>query len=157
MPTAELVDDLVIQAATFYVGDLLLGIDIRHVREINHLRSYTRVPQAGTEILGVVNLRGEVVTVLDLRRLLDLAPGEVNRRRRIVVVNDGRECVGLLVDSVADILTIDRDALEARPENIDLADARFVRGVCLLKQGLLVLLDVREVLDTRRSTRPSAE
>ena len=156
MPAAEAVADDVIQAATFRVGDLLLGIDIRHVREINHLRSYTRVPQAAPEVLGVVNLRGEVVTVLDLRRLLDHSPGEASRRRRIVVVHDGRECVGLLVDSVADILTIERDALDNRPENINVADARFIRGVHLMKQGLLVLLDVREILDFRRS-RSAAE
>jgi purine-binding chemotaxis protein CheW len=156
MPTAEAVADDVIQAATFYVGDLLLGIDIRHVREINHLRSHTRVPQAAPEVLGVVNLRGEVVTVLDLGRLLNHASGQTTRRR-IVVAHDGRECVGLLVDSVADILTIRRDAVEARPENISLADARFIQGVHLMKQGLLVLLDVREILDSRRSSRSAAE
>jgi purine-binding chemotaxis protein CheW len=155
MPAAEAVVDDVIQAATFYVGDLLLGIDIRHVREINHLRTFTRVPQAGPAVLGVVNLRGEVVTVLDLRRLLDHSPGEANRRRRIVVVNDGRESVGLLVDSVADILSIERDKLEARPENISVADARFIQGVHLMKQGLLVLLDVREILQIDRTTRSS--
>jgi purine-binding chemotaxis protein CheW len=146
MTTAEAVADDVIQAATFYVGDLLLGIDIRHVREINHLRSYTRVPQAAPEVLGVVNLRGEVVTVLELGRLMNHSAGDAGRKRRIVVVNDGRECIGLLVDSVADILSIPRDELDARPENVDGADARYIQGVHLMKQGLLVLLDVREVL-----------
>jgi len=160
MIAAETVADDAVQAATFLVGDLLLGVDIRHVREINNLRSYTRVPRSAPEVLGVINLRGEVVTVLDLRRLLRHPPGRTEsagRGRRIVIVNDGRECVGLLVDSVSDILDVEPRAIDPRPENVDVVDARLIRGVHLLPKGLLVLLDVREVLNLRRSSRSAAE
>jgi purine-binding chemotaxis protein CheW len=94
------------QVATFYVGEILLGIDIQSIQEINRHVSTTLVPHAPREVKGVINLRGEVVTVMDLRTILDLEPIEVDLRTRNIIVQTGTERVGLLVDRVADVVTL---------------------------------------------------
>ncbi len=136
-----------IQLATFYVGDLLLGIDIQTVQEINRQLNFTPVPHAPSFVQGVTNLRGEVVTIVDLHSVLDLPPVVTSRESRVVVVQSGGEAIGLVVDRIADVLTVNADDFDAPPANISGVDGRFFEAVHSLEQELLVILNVEEVLN----------
>jgi purine-binding chemotaxis protein CheW len=134
------------ELATFYVGDLLLGVDLQQVREINRLLDYTPVPQAPDYVRGVINLRGEVVTVVDLRTILGLGQTTVGKSTRNVIVQSGGEVVGMLVDQVADTVRVQADQIDPPPPNVQGADCRFFPGVHRLENQLVVLLDVNAAL-----------
>jgi purine-binding chemotaxis protein CheW len=135
-----------LQFATFHVGELLLGIDIHMVREINRNLSLTRVPHSAPAVQGVINLRGEVVTIIDLRTVLGLPPAAVLRDRRNIIVQADGEQIGLIVDRVADVVTTSADRIDPKPENLRSVDAGFFSGVFKFDRGLLVILDVAETL-----------
>ena len=137
-----------IEFATFHVGRLLLGIDIRQTEEINRQLDLTPVPHAPACVRGVVNLRGEVVTVLDLRNILGLEPLALSAASRNVVVRNESEQVGLLVDRVADVVTVHPEEMEPPPANVSGVSGRFFKGVYKLESALLVVLDVETVLTT---------
>ena len=103
------------QYATFYVGDLLLGVDIRQVQEINRQLDVTKVPQAPKCVRGVINLRGEVTTVIDLRTILGIEQAEVTRASRNLIVNSEGESIGLLVDRISDILNLTQRPSDSTP------------------------------------------
>jgi len=144
----RLVSGQEIEFATFYVGRVLLGIDIRKTEEINRQLDLTPVPHAPAWVRGVVNLRGEVVTVLDLRTILGFEPAALTVASRNVIVRTDSEQVGLLVDRVADVVTVPVDEIEPPPANVNGVDGRFFNGVCKLESALLVVLDVQAVLTT---------
>jgi purine-binding chemotaxis protein CheW len=134
---------------TFRIGDLLIGLEIYDVEEINRQVHMTNVPHAPACVCGVENLRGNVVTIVDLRTILGLPAATLTRRSRNVIVHAGQERVGLLVDSVADVVRAARRDIEAPPANINGIDGRFFKGICKLKSELLVILDVEAVLDSK--------
>lgn len=135
-----------LELATFHVGDVLIGIDICNVREINRNLELTRVPQAANGVRGVINLRGDVVTVLDLRVMLDLEPQDVTRRSRNIVITSEDEHIGLLVDSVSDVIAVDSSRLDPPPGNLNGLDDRFFSHVIRLETELLLVLDTAELL-----------
>ncbi|WP_425614367.1 chemotaxis protein CheW [Anatilimnocola sp. NA78] len=135
-----------VQYASFQVGDLLLGIDICQVQEINRNLQLTPVPHAPTAVRGVINLRGEVVTVIDLRCVLGMPPAEFTRGTRNVIIKHGGEQIGLLVDNVADVITCRADSIDPIPENLGGLESSYFNGVFKLDQGLLVTLNVAEAL-----------
>ena len=143
--TTELID--VPQIATFHVGNLLLGVNIDVVQEINQQLDVTQVPHAPSTVLGVINLRGEVVTVVDIRTLLGMPKREISEGCRCVVIHSQEELIGVLVDSVADILPIPQNEIDPAPANIDGVEGRFFRGVHALDNGVVVLLDVEQLLE----------
>ncbi len=132
--------------ATFYLGDLLTGVDIRQIQEIDRHLELTAIPHAPPWVRGVTNLRGEVVTVLDLRMVAQLETSEITEQSRNVIVDSQGEQIGLLVDRVADVVTVRTDEIEPPPANIGGIDSRFFRGVYKLNSELLVLLNVEEAL-----------
>jgi purine-binding chemotaxis protein CheW len=134
------------QLTTFRLGDLLLGIDIRCIREINRVIAITPVPDAPPQITGVVNLRGEVVTVVDLRTVLELPPAEITPRTRLMIVQSDEEAIGLLVDRVADVATVQDGDEEPLPANVGGIDSRYFTGVYRVGSDLLVVLDVAAAL-----------
>lgn len=136
------------QLVTFYLGDTLLGVDIQHVREINRIAEITPVPHLAAAIRGVINLRGDVVTILDLRTVLGLPAHERQPAGRILIVNWEQELIGLLVDRVADVITTRAREVDPRPENLNSIEARFYHGVHKLERGLLVVLNVRDVIES---------
>jgi len=138
--TAEL------QFTTFYVGHMLLGVDIRVVQEINRQSEITQVPHAPDYVRGVINLRGDVATVVDLRTILGLPKSESNRQTRNLIVHHRGEAIGLLVDRISDILTLSEDQINPPPTNVDGIDGRLMNGVCTLDSEIVVLLDIDEVL-----------
>lgn len=132
--------------ATFYVGDALLGVPIDQVEEINHHTELTPVPHAPACVRGVMNLRGEVVTVVDLRVILGLDPITITRKTCNVVVRFRGEQIGILADRVADVVRTRSGDMEPPPANMAGAEGRFFRGVVKLEGELLVLLDMEQVL-----------
>ena len=103
-----------LQFATFYVGDLLLGVNICQVQEINRQLDATKVPHAPKEVHGVINLRGDVATVIDLRTVLGMPPVEDSRNSRTLIVQSHGESIGILVDRISDILTISSEEIGRR-------------------------------------------
>ena len=136
-----------LQFASFRLGDLLLGIDIHQVQEINRNLDITPVPHSPPAVRGVINLRGEVVTVIDLRAVLGLPAVDSSRLTRNVVVQQGGERIGLLVDSIADVVKTFVDDIDPLPENLGGIDHSFFTGVVKLDEGLLVIMNVTQTLD----------
>lgn len=134
------------QLATFRLGELLLGIDIRCIREINRMTVFTPVPDAPPQVRGVVNLRGEVVTVINLRTILELPPQEITSHSRLMIVQSEDEAVGILVDRVSDVATVLRAEEEPLPANVGGVDSRFFCGMYRVGADLLVELDVAAAL-----------
>lgn len=143
-PTA--VRDGEAQFVTFYVGDLLLGAEIQHVEEINRQVQPTPVAHAHEAVRGVMNLRGEVVTVLDLRNILGLGTTEVTRATRNVIVSAGGESIGLLVDRIADVVNAPWSEIKPPPANLTGVEGRFLQGVYEMQGALLAVLDIAEAL-----------
>lgn len=140
-----------LEIATFYIGDILMGVDIQKVQEINRHVDLTPVPHAPACVRGVINLRGDVVTVLDLRTVLDLEPAELNETSRNMIAKAGDEQVGLLVDRIADVVKVTRDEIEPPPANISGIEGRFFDGVYKMKSDLLIILNAEEVLSVDKS------
>ncbi len=134
------------QMASFWLGDLLLGIDIRCIRGINRVGTMTPVPDAPAMVAGVVNLRGDVVTVVALRTILDLPPAEITPRTRLLIVQSEAESIGLLVDRVADVVTVTTDDAEPLPANLTGDASRYFSQVYRVGADLLVTLDVTAAL-----------
>ncbi len=141
--------DGTLEFATFYLGELLLGIDIQRMQEINRHLQITSVPNAPEYVSGVVNLRGEVVTILDLRRILQLEPREITQQSRNIIVNSGSEQIGLRVDRIADVVSARGDEIDPPPANLHGVDGKYFTGVYKLETELLVILGIDEVLERR--------
>ena len=134
------------QYATFYVGPVLLGVDIRIVQEINRHSEITEVPHAPLCVRGVINLRGEVATIVDLRTILGMPRIATTRESRNLIVHSRGEAIGLMVDRISDILTLRSDEIDPPPANISNIDGRLIAGVHALENEIVVLLDVEKVL-----------
>jgi purine-binding chemotaxis protein CheW len=141
------------QLTTFGIGDLLFGIDIQSIQEINRQVETTPVPHSPAAVRGVVNLRGDVVTVMDLRVILDLEPIQISPSTRTIIVRQGNERTGLLVDAVADVVTVDDSNILTCPANVNGIAGRFFRGVVQLELDLLVVLSIDQVLGAEATTR----
>ena len=137
------------QYATFYVGDVLLGVDIRKVQEINRQLNVTDVPHSADYVRGVINLRGEVATVIDLRTVLGLPSAELTRDSRNLIVHYEGESIGFLVDRIADILTVPADEISPPPANVNDIEGRFFEGVHTLESEIVVILNIDEALSNR--------
>ena len=140
-----------VEFATFYVGDLLIGADIHQVDEMNRHVEVTPVPHAPDYVRGVINIRGEVVTVVDPRTILGVPKAEVTEHTRNVVFNSNGEQVGLLVDRIADVVRARQDEIDSTPANIGGVDGRFFKGIYKLETELLVILDVEAMLHSQRN------
>ncbi len=138
-----------LQLATFFLGDYCFGIDLLEIQEINRQRDLTEVPHTAEHVRGVINLRGEVVTVLDLRTMLGLAPLEFTRLTRNIILQSGGEPVGLLVDRLADVVSATTGDLQAPPANVAGVEARCILGVHQTEEQLVVVLRLEELLVPR--------
>ncbi|PHS18704.1 MAG: chemotaxis protein CheW [Blastopirellula sp.] len=135
-----------LQLATFYLNDLLLGIRIENVQEINRQLDCTIVPHAPDYVQGVVNLRGDVVTVLNPKVILELDNTDIHKGSRNLIINSEGELIGLCVDRVSDILTIPKDQINEPPANLKGIDGRFFKGIHQLESEVLVLLNIDEII-----------
>jgi purine-binding chemotaxis protein CheW len=131
---------------TATVGGQLFGMPIARVQDVFVLDRLTRVPLAAHEIAGVLNLRGRIVTAIDMRRRLGLAPAEVRKRMAIGIEYKG-ESYGLLIDAIGEVLNLPSSGRESNPVNLEARLARVSAGVHRLEDRLMVVLDVDRVLD----------
>lgn len=137
----------VVELATFFVGDALCGMDILNVQEINKLIEMTRVPQAPEYVLGILNLRGEIVTIIDLGKKLGLKSTEMSDKTRNVIVNSNAEHIGLMVEKIGDVFQVEWEKVEAPPANIGDVQGKYFTGVFKTEDRLIGILDVEKVLE----------
>ena len=135
-----------VELATFYVGEALCGMDILNVQEINKLMDMTKVPQAPDYVTGILNLRGQIVTVIDLGKKLGLCTTDLNDATRNIIVNSGNEYIGLLVSSISDVVEAQWDKVEDPPANIGGLQGNLFKGVFKTQDRLIGILDVNRVL-----------
>jgi purine-binding chemotaxis protein CheW len=133
---------------TATVGDQLFGLPIACVQDVFKVERLTRIPLASPEIAGVVNLRGRIVTIIDLRYQLGLAPSENSGSAAMALgIAFKAESFGLLIDGVGEVLKLADGSREPNPVNLDARLARVSSGVHRLEDRLLVVLDIERVLD----------
>ena len=135
------------QFSTFFVADLFFGVDVLRVQEVLRFQQMTRVPRAPDVIEGLINLRGQIVTAIDLRRRLKLPPRDGNHLPTNMVVRTDESAVSLLVDEIGDVVDVDSSTYERPPENLDPGAREIIRGVYKLKDRLLLVLDAERTAD----------
>lgn len=136
----------IVELATFYIGDALCGMDILKVQEINKLMQMTKVPQAPDYVLGILNLRGQIVTILDLGKKLGLGETDISKDPRNIIVNSAGGHVGLLVRRISDVVSADMEKRERAPANMSGIQGEFFTGVYKTNDNLIGILDVDKVL-----------
>jgi purine-binding chemotaxis protein CheW len=135
------------QFCTFFVNGLFFGVEVLKVQEVIRYQEMTRVPLAPTMIEGLINLRGQIVTAIDLRRRLELALREPGQLPMNVVVRSDDGAVSLLVDEIGDVVEIQDDIYERPPETLKGVARDLVQGVYKLKERLLLILDTEKTVN----------
>lgn len=129
------------QFATFLADGLLFGVDVTRVQEVIRYQPMTSVPLADPVVHGLINLRGQIVTALDLRTRLELPPRAGDGRPMNVIVRTEEGAVSLLVDEIGDVLEVSRENWEAAPPTLTGAARELISGAYKLKDRLLLVLD----------------
>jgi purine-binding chemotaxis protein CheW len=135
------------QFSTFFVADMFFGVNVLNVQEVLRSQQMTAVPQAPDVIEGLINLRGQIVTAIDMRRRLRLPQSAGDRAPMNMVVRTIDGAVSLLVDEIGDVLDMDASTYERPPENLDPSAKELIRGVYKLKDRLLLVLDEERTAD----------
>ena len=132
--------------ATFYVRDTLCSLDAAAVQEVIRLGPVTPVRYAPEEVLGIVNLRGKIVTIIDLGLRLGFPNTIAGIDSRIFIVEDRGEFIGLLVDRVDEVVEVEHGQCQPPPANVSWGQARFFKGVCRARSHVITLLDPGQIL-----------
>lgn len=133
--------------ATFYIQEALCGIDLLKVQEINKPTALTQVPQAPGYVVGVMNLRGRIVTIIDICRKLGLPPVQIDDANSNIIVRSREEHIGLRVGRISDVVAVKSDCIEAPPANLNGIQGKFFRGVFKSDRHLVGLLDIDALLN----------
>jgi purine-binding chemotaxis protein CheW len=136
---------------TVLIGEQNFGIPVDMVQDVFMPQSVTRVPLAPREVAGVLNLRGRIVTAIDMRNCLDLPPREGDAASMAVGIEKNGEAYGLVIDQVGEVLNLKREDCESNPANLDPRWSQVSRGVYRLDGNLLVVLDVDRILDFEKA------
>jgi len=134
------------QLVVFDLSSEAYGVDIGAVREIIRLQDITKVPRTPEFVEGVINLRGKVIPVVDLRKRFGLPAEEESKENRIVVVDIGAQDIGVVVDAVTEVLRIATESVEPPASVITTADSEYLLGIAKLDSRLIILLDLERVL-----------
>ena len=143
------------QFCTFFLNRLYFGIEVQHVQEVIRYQQMTRVPLAPLDICGLINLRGQIITAIDLRRRLGLSQSPAQSMPSDeqlpfnVVVRNGSEVVSLLVDEIEDILELEQDNFEPPPTTLKGRVRQLLQGAYKLKNQLLLILDTEKILEVK--------
>ncbi len=135
-----------IQFVVVKVGDEQYGIDIKYIDNIVRMQSITRVPKVAPYLKGVINLRGEVIPVLSLRIKMELPPDEITKNTRIIIIKLNHESVGIIVDSVKEVVNIDMNNVERVSFENREEKSPFVQGIGKQNGELISLLDLSVIL-----------
>ncbi len=141
-----------LQLVSFKIGNEEYGIDILKVQEINRMSQITKVPNTEEYIEGVMNLRGRVIPIVDLRVRLGLEKKNQDKNTRVIFVDLENKTVGFIVDAVNKVLRIPESIIEAPPEIVSGANKEFIKAVGKLEENLLILLDLNKVMGLQEAT-----
>lgn len=139
-------DDPILQWVTFKLAGETYGINVMQVQEVLRYSEIAPVPGAPSYVLGIINLRGNVVTVIDTRHRFGLESGEINDNTRIVIIEADNHVVGILVDSVAEVVYLRQSEIETAPNVGNDESAKFIQGVCHKNDELLILIELNKLL-----------
>lgn len=135
-----------VELAIFQIEDMLCGLDTRHVQEINHNFEITPVHRAPDYVRGVINLRGEIITVIDLHQKFNIPPGEVHEDTQVVVIRYEEECIALLVDNIYDVVNAHQSDISTPPSNVEGISGAFISCIYRMEKDLVIVLDLEELL-----------
>jgi len=135
------------QFSTFLVDRLLFGVAVEKVQEVIRYQEMTRVPLAPPVVKGLINLRGQIVTAIDLRRRLGLRERPASDLPMNVVIRHNDGAVSFLVDEIGDVLEVEEESFELAPGTVALQARELIQGVYKLKNTILIVLDTEKVLD----------
>ncbi len=144
--SAQSGDDPVLQYVTFRLDDETYGLNVMQIQEVLRYTEIAPVPGAPDYVLGIINLRGNVVTVIDTRRRFGLMDSEVTDSTRIVVLEADHQVIGILVDAVAEVIYIRQSEIETAPNVGNEESARFIQGVCNRNGELVILVEFEKML-----------
>jgi purine-binding chemotaxis protein CheW len=136
-----------LQFSTFFVGRFFFGIDVLHVQEVLRFEKMARVPLAAPVIEGLINLRGQIVPAIDMRRRMSLEPRAQGETPMNLVVRTDEGAVSLLVDNIGDVLQLDSGTFELPPSNLSQIARELIRRIYKLPNRLLFVLDVEKTVD----------
>jgi len=135
-----------------FVGDLCLGVEVAQVQEVTYGGTLTRLPLASSRVCGLLNLRGQIVAVTDLRRCLDLGERQPDDVPVHMILQTDEGCVSLLVDRVGDVINVDARDFEMPPATMRGRARELIRGAYKLDDGLLLALDTTRILNDMDQT-----
>jgi purine-binding chemotaxis protein CheW len=135
-----------IQFVTFILMDEVYGINVMQVQEVLRITEIAPVPGAPSYVLGIINLRGNVVTVIDTRTRFGLPTKETDDASRIIVIESEKQVVGILVDAVAEVVELRESEIDAAPNVGTEESSRYIQGVATLEESLLILVDLNKLL-----------
>lgn len=144
------------QYCTFIVDQHFFGIPVSRVQEVIRSQALTPVPLAGREVRGLINLRGQIVTALDLRRRLGLPDRDPGLRSMNVLLKTDDSPVSLLVDAIEDVLDVEEETVEAPPETLQGAFRQLIKGASKQKDRLLLILDTDQASTLSESETQTA-
>ena len=139
-------DDSIVQWVTFHLDNEKYGIKVMQVQEVLRMTEIAPVPGAPHYVMGIINLRGNVVTVIDTRKRFGLAETEADDSTRIVIVEADNNVVGILVDSVAEVVDLKMSDVETAPNVGNDESSKYIQGVSSQGDELLILVDVNKLL-----------
>ncbi len=143
----NIAEDEVLQWVTFQLDKETYGINVMQVQEVLRYTEIASVPGAPDYVLGIINLRGNVVTVIDTRSRFGLPPAEVSDNSRIVIIEAEKQVIGIMVDSVAEVVYLRSSEIDAAPSVGTEESAKFIQGVSNRGGELLILVDLNKLLN----------
>lgn len=147
-PGQKRTDDELLQLVTFSIGEEEFGVNILKVQEIIRTMEITKVPRAPVFVEGVINLRGKVIPILDLRRRFGLMSKPEDKDTRIIVIEINNIIVGFVVDAVSEVLRIPAGTVEPPPPVVAGVESDYISGVGQLQDRLLIMLDLDKLLSS---------
>lgn len=147
-PSQKRQDDELLQLVTFSIGEEEFGVNILKVQEINRTMEITKVPRSPEFVEGVINLRGKVIPIIDLRRRFGLVSKPEDKDTRIIVIEINSVIVGFVVDAVSEVLRIPASTVGPPPPVVAGVESDYISGVGQLKDRLLIMLDLDKLLST---------
>lgn len=138
--------DEMLQWVTFKLENETYGVNVMQVQEVLRYSDIAPVPGAPPYVLGIINLRGSVVTVIDTRSRFGLMPADVTDNTRVVIIESDKQVIGILVDSVAEVVYMKASEIELAPNVGTDESAKFIKGVCNRESELLILVDLDKLL-----------
>ncbi|WP_432408844.1 chemotaxis protein CheW [Wukongibacter sp. M2B1] len=134
------------QYVIFNLGNEQYGVDIMNVKEISEFRESTKVPSAPYFVDGIINLRGEIIPIVNLKKRFEIEDDKIDSDTRIIVINLNGRNVGFVVDEASQVLRINNDDIDPAPEIIAGIDKQYINGVGKVEDKIIILLDLEKIL-----------